>query len=95
MCIRDSVTKNAEGITPELLHSLGVFVPDPERRKLADLTKAAAAKRVVCLLYTSDAADERSSVDLGGRRIIKKKTLTTSQWNKSQPEHTLQNVNQR
>ena len=30
-------------------------------------------RRVVCLLYTSDAADERSSVDLGGRRIIKKK----------------------
>ena len=27
-----------------------------------------------CLLYTSDAADERSSVDLGGRRIINKKT---------------------
>ena len=26
-----------------------------------------------CLLYTSDAADERSSVDLGGSRIIKKK----------------------
>ena len=30
-----------------------------------------------CLLYTSDAADERSSVDLGGRRIIKKKTELT------------------
>ena len=29
---------------------------------------------IVCLLYTSDAADERSSVDLGGRRIINKKT---------------------
>src|SRR5678809_1462187 len=28
---------------------------------------------IACLLYTSDAADERSSVDLGGRRIIKKK----------------------
>ena len=28
-----------------------------------------------CLLYTSDAADERSSVDLGGRRIIKKKKV--------------------
>ena len=27
----------------------------------------------ICLLYTSDAADERSSVDLGGSRIIKKK----------------------
>ena len=43
---------------------------------------AAAAVREVdpsphtlCLLYTSDAADERSSVDLGGRRIIKKKKL--------------------
>src|SRR5678809_294871 len=29
---------------------------------------------VPCLLYTSDAASERSSVDLGGRRIIKKKS---------------------
>ena len=29
-----------------------------------------------CLLYTSDAADERSSGDLGGRRIIKKKKNT-------------------
>ena len=28
---------------------------------------------MACLLYTSDAADERSSVDLGGRRIIQKK----------------------
>src|SRR5678816_128848 len=27
-------------------------------------------KNTACLLYTSDAADERSSVDLGGRRII-------------------------
>ena len=27
----------------------------------------------ICLLYTSDAADEEDSVDLGGRRIIKKK----------------------
>src|SRR5678816_2149518 len=26
-------------------------------------------KNIPCLLYTSDAADERSSVDLGGRRI--------------------------
>ena len=30
----------------------------------------------LCLLYTSDAADEEDSVDLGGRRIIKKKNLT-------------------
>ena len=33
-----------------------------------------------CLLYTSDAADERSSVDLGGRRIIKKKNTTQDQY---------------
>ena len=42
-------------------------------------------KIIGCLLYTSDAADERSSVDLGGRRIIKKKNRvnirTTSQLN--------------
>src|SRR5664279_6346081 len=31
-----------------------------------------------CLLYTSDAADEEDSVDLGGRRIIKKKNRTIS-----------------
>ena len=36
-----------------------------------------------CLLYTSDAADERSSVDLGGRRIIKKKRIETVAWGSS------------
>ena len=35
-----------------------------------------------CLLYTSDAADERSSVDLGGRRIIKKKNQEKKNTNK-------------
>ena len=33
-----------------------------------------------CLLYTSDAADERSSVDLGGRRIIKKQNPRYNSW---------------
>ena len=37
----------------------------------------AVALLIACLLYTSDAADERSSVDLGGRRIIKKKKKNT------------------
>ena len=52
----------------------------PEGHKLAtfdgDLHYRWSMKRtdpLGCLLYTSDAADERSSVDLGGRRIIKKK----------------------
>ena len=31
-----------------------------------------------CLLYTSDAADEEDSVDIGGRRIVKKKKNTNS-----------------
>ena len=43
---------------------LGDFIEDED---------AAAPSEAACLLYTSDAADERSSVDLGGRRIIKKK----------------------
>ena len=43
-----------------------------------------------CLLYTSDAADERSSVDLGGRRIIKKKTMT-----QTIGEHRAQNAQQK
>src|SRR5678815_6138641 len=36
------------------------------------VTKGTRVMSDTCLLYTSDAADERSSVDLGGRRIIKK-----------------------
>ena len=45
------------------------------RRLLRSLPKFNGPKVIYsdCLLYTSDAADERSSVDLGGRRIIKKK----------------------
>src|SRR5678815_4219691 len=36
-------------------------------------TAVGGSQAYICLLYTSDAADERSSVDLGGRRIIIKK----------------------
>ena len=35
-----------------------------------------------CLLYTSDAADEEDSVDLGGRRILKKKKIKKKKQNK-------------
>src|SRR5678816_1454606 len=44
-----------------------------ERRGLPRFRRARSESRrhrKTCLLYTSDAADERSSVDLGGRRII-------------------------
>ena len=35
----------------------------------------------LCLLYTSDAADDLLCVDLGGRRIIKKKNQTHARTN--------------
>ena len=52
-------------------HSSGPTVIAPA----ADLPDWALRTVDLCLLYTSDAADERSSVDLGGRRIIKKKKI--------------------
>ena len=62
------------------------FGPSLILRRLVDIddvANAAADKDAdgqqprPCLLYTSDAADERSSVDLGGRRIIKKTNYDT------------------
>ena len=66
MCIRDR---------QHTLLAAHAAVPQRGRHP-ADLVGQIAITQlpVVCLLYTSDAADERSSVDLGGRRIIKKKT---------------------
>ena len=61
-------------------------------RKCAGMTQSE-----FCLLYTSDAADERSSVDLGGRRIIKKKETkkkknnTTKKKNKTTRTRTERN----
>ena len=53
------------------------LIPDEDCEKIVKNAKF-SVERIeeieACLLYTSDAADERSSVDLGGRRIIKKKT---------------------
>src|SRR5664280_2109599 len=51
---------------------------DLEEKLVSPEEKAKYTKKEVgqwdnCLLYTSDAADEEDSVDLGGRRIIKKK----------------------
>src|SRR5664279_4830970 len=47
----------------------------PRRQPL--LRPEQSARSGSCLLYTSDAADEEDSVDLGGRRIIKKKKTRT------------------
>ena len=48
-----------------------------------------------CLLYTSDAADERSSVDLGGRRIVKKKKKKKSEWSQKQKKNIRKNKRQK
>ena len=65
MCIRDSTTTAPSAA--ELKQMLAEYQGDI--KKLFNTSGQAYR----CLLYTSDAADERSSVDLGGRRIIKKK----------------------
>ena len=66
MCIRDSIYEVDDDrlliVQTDRLSAFDVILPTP-----------VPGKGQVCLLYTSDAADERSSVDLGGRRIIKKK----------------------
>ena len=66
MCIRDRV-----GTAGGELVQVGVGEPGLE--PVAWSAVAHDDRAATCLLYTSDAADERSSVDLGGRRIIKKK----------------------
>ena len=65
MCIRDSFE---DVQSADILHLLDVVVELEQPALTDDLLLLRT-----CLLYTSDAADERSSVDLGGRRIIKKK----------------------
>src|SRR5678815_1118745 len=61
----------------EILSKNDIHVVITDQR-MPDMTGVQFLQRIPgdqdnCLLYTSDAADERSSVDLGGRRIIKKK----------------------
>ena len=59
----------------EFSTALRTFLNDPFTKDLYIKTNRVFSEDqdLSCLLYTSDAADERSSVDLGGRRIIKKK----------------------
>ena len=68
MCIRDR--PQARGRV-HLQRPQAPAAGEPESERRGDPRLLA----LPCLLYTSDAADERSSVDLGGRRIIKKKKI--------------------
>ena len=67
MCIRDSPCADPHGaaLRRDTQCDRIPFAPFP----------GAGRSSMICLLYTSDAADERSSVDLGGRRIINKKQV--------------------
>src|SRR5450756_2776811 len=56
-----------------VLHYMKPMEPFLVRFKLALYVGVLLALPVICLLYTSDAADDLLCVDLGGRRIIKKK----------------------
>ena len=48
--------------------------PEPVKDycKLPEFSFFMPPRSKICLLYTSDAADDMQCVDLGGRRIIKK-----------------------
>ena len=70
MCIRDRIWPELGIQLVELLQVNSPQLEGPDAGRVGDVG--------VCLLYTSDAADERSSVDLGGRRIIKKKKRVQS-----------------
>ena len=76
MCIRDRAYKALDGFEPwyfmTVANSLGLAGATQIKAPLG-LPEEPIQVAFTCLLYTSDAADERSSVDLGGRRIIKKK----------------------
>src|SRR5678816_4898540 len=73
---RVQAMERASKLDPELLPKyfdlglMGIEVPEQYGGAGGTLAMVAIAVEEIsnCLLYTSDAADERSSVDLGGRR---------------------------
>ena len=65
MCIRDR--------KQTVVNGLGLFTMAYAISLFLETENALIVLGSVCLLYTSDAADDLLCVDLGGRRIIKKK----------------------
>ena len=66
MCIRD------RAFEVDAQHLVKVFFRHVQKVGRAEDARV-VHQHVDCLLYTSDAADDLLCVDLGGRRIIKKK----------------------
>ena len=75
---QEATLKAYEADLQKVVHTREVELQKAFDARELELQKAFDAREAelqrACLLYTSDAADERSSVDLGGRRIINKKT---------------------
>ncbi|GAB5893180.1 hypothetical protein JMUB7554_27730 [Staphylococcus aureus] len=74
MCIRDrdSIASISEDQRIQLLLIGFCFNAFLEGAAGFGVPIAICAVLLICLLYTSDAADDTPCVDLGGRRIIKK-----------------------
>ena len=79
LMVVDAVS-NEKGVEKDIIfEALEAALASATRKKYGEeIDVRVSINRKTCLLYTSDAADERSSVDLGGRRIIQKKTLQRS-----------------
>ena len=81
MCIRDSNSG-----PPAELSARGAEAP---QRCACQQVQVDLEHGLACLLYTSDAADDLLCVDLGGRRIIKKKnTAKDLHTHPQRSEHT-------
>ena len=70
------------GSVSQIRHCAGVLMEIAKARGVTVFIVGHVTKEglVACLLYTSDAADDLLCVDLGGRRIIKKKKQTTNEY---------------
>ena len=55
------------------MKSAAGYIETHKDRFLSELIELLKIPSISCLLYTSDAADDSLRVDLGGRRIIKKR----------------------
>ena len=67
------IGRKGEDISKILKEAKAEVKAGKEEEEVKEEKEVKEVKEENCLLYTSDAADERSSVDLGGRRLIKTK----------------------
>eukprot|EP00658_Telonema_sp_P-2_P076009 TRINITY_DN65927_c0_g1_i1.p1 TRINITY_DN65927_c0_g1~~TRINITY_DN65927_c0_g1_i1.p1 ORF type:complete len:147 (+),score=20.48 TRINITY_DN65927_c0_g1_i1:98-538(+) len=76
---RSRITSTFDPAQAMIEESLGAGTVQTHGRRIAAMRDCTAQLRTFsCLLYTSDAADEEDSVDLGARRIIKIKNRAVS-----------------